>query len=121
MTVRTEASPTGESATGGPPVLRAEAVTKEYRAGRGGVRRAVDGIDLDVRAGRFVAVVGPSGSGKSTLLQLLGGLDVPTGGAVCFEGRRLDELDERQRTEVRRHRVGFVFQQFNLVPVLTAT
>ncbi len=102
------------------PLLRAEGVTKEYRSGRGGIRRALDGIDLEVGTGRFVAIVGPSGSGKSTLLQLLGGLDRPTAGAVWFEGQRLDEMDDAQRTEVRRHRVGFVFQQFNLVPVLTA-
>jgi putative ABC transport system ATP-binding protein len=101
-------------------VLRAEGVVKEYRSGRGNLRRAVDGIDIDIATGRFVAVVGPSGSGKSTLLQLLGGLDVPTSGSIWFEGRRLDQMDERARTEIRRNRVGFVFQQFNLVPVLTA-
>jgi putative ABC transport system ATP-binding protein len=120
VTVVTEALRGPDDVGDAPPILRAEAVTKEYRAGRAGVRRAVDHIDLEIAAGRFVAVVGPSGSGKSTLLQLLGGLDVPSSGAVWFEGRRLDQLDERQRTEIRRHRIGFVFQQFNLVPVLTA-
>lgn len=101
-------------------VVRAVEVTKEHRSGRGGVRRALDGVDFEIVAGRFVAVVGPSGSGKSTLLQILGTLEVPTSGSVWFEGRRLDGLDEAGRTEIRRHRVGFVFQQFNLVPVLTA-
>jgi putative ABC transport system ATP-binding protein len=100
-------------------VLVAHGLVKEYGVGQS-IRRVIDGLDLEVAAGSFVAVMGPSGSGKSTLLHLLGGLDTPTAGEVLVEGRALSALSERNRTEVRRHRIGFVFQQFNLVPVLTA-
>jgi len=100
-------------------VLSASGLVKDYGSGET-ARRVLDGVDLEVRAGQFVAVVGPSGSGKSTLLHLLGGLDVPTAGEVSVEGNRLDTLSEHDRTELRRHRLGFVFQQYNLVPVLTA-
>lgn len=81
---------------------------------------ALDGVDLAFPAGSFTAVMGPSGSGKSTLLQCAAGLDRPTSGSVVIGGTVLDGLSERRLTLLRRERVGFVFQQFNLVPSLTA-
>ncbi len=82
--------------------------------------RALDGIDLEIGAGEFVALEGPSGSGKTTLLQLLGALDRPSGGEVLFEGRDLAALGDRALAELRLRSFGFVFQQFNLIPTLTA-
>jgi putative ABC transport system ATP-binding protein len=82
--------------------------------------RALDGVSLDVRLGELVAVMGPSGSGKSTLLNLVGGLDVPTSGTVSVDGVALSALDRAGRAGVRRRGVGYVFQQLNLVPSLTA-
>ncbi len=81
---------------------------------------AVAGVDLGFRRGEFVAVMGPSGSGKSTLMNLLAGLDTPTEGRVVVEGTDLSGLGDRQLTRLRRERVGFVFQAFNLMPALTA-
>ncbi|MDV7389872.1 ATP-binding cassette domain-containing protein, partial [Arthrospira platensis SPKY1] len=81
---------------------------------------ALRGIDLTIAPGEFVALVGPSGSGKSTLLNLLGGLDRPSGGELWVAGLPLHNADGRARTAHRRHRVGFVFQSFNLLPRLTA-
>jgi len=81
---------------------------------------ALSGVDLAVAAGEFLVVAGSSGSGKSTLLHLLGGLDRPDRGAVCFAGSDLLALTESERTIIRRHKLGFVFQSFNLVPVLSA-
>jgi putative ABC transport system ATP-binding protein len=82
--------------------------------------RALDGIDLEIAAGEFVALEGPSGSGKTTLLQLLGALDRPSGGEVIFEGRNLASLGDHDLAELRLRSFGFVFQQFNLIPTLTA-
>ena len=81
---------------------------------------ALRGVDLVVEGGQFVAVMGPSGCGKSTLLHLLGALDTPSSGDVLLEGESLSAMNDETLTRVRRHRVGFVFQFFNLVPVLTA-
>lgn len=102
------------------PVLRARGLRKEHGMGEGLVR-AVDGVDLDVGAGagETVAVMGPSGCGKSTLLHLLGGLDHPSGGEVSLNGRRIDNLGERDLARVRRSDVGFVFQAFHLMEELT--
>jgi putative ABC transport system ATP-binding protein len=82
--------------------------------------RALDGVDLEIQAGEFVALEGPSGSGKTTLLQLLGALDRPSGGEVIFEGRDLASLGDHDLAELRLRSFGFVFQQFNLIPTLTA-
>jgi putative ABC transport system ATP-binding protein len=92
-------------------------VTKQFEGRRRVV--ALDGIDLAVGRGELVSIVGPSGSGKSTLLNLLGGLDRPTGGAICVDGQRLDQLGDDELTRVRRDKIGFIFQFFNLLPSLT--
>ena len=81
---------------------------------------ALRGVSLDVARGEYVAITGPSGCGKSTLLQLIGGIDIPTAGTVSVLGTRLDQLDDRELTRLRLHRIGFVFQRFHLLPVLTA-
>ena len=100
------------------PVLEARGLTKRYRRGDVEVT-GVDGLDLALDAGEFVALVGPSGCGKSTLLHLCGAMDRPTTGDVRFEGRSIADLDDDALTRLRRARVGFVFQFFNLLPSLT--
>jgi putative ABC transport system ATP-binding protein len=85
----------------------------------GVVTRAVDGVDLHVDRGDFVSVMGPSGCGKSTLLNLIGGLDLPTGGSIDLDGTRVDTLDETRRARLRQRRIGFVFQHFNLISDLS--
>src|ERR671911_129816 len=82
--------------------------------------RALDALNLAIERGEFVAVFGPSGSGKTTLLQLLGALDRPNGGSIHFEGKRLELLGDSALAELRLRAMGFVFQQFNLIPTLTA-
>ena len=94
-------------------------LVKTYLQGRV-VVKALSGIDLTIPAGEFMVVAGSSGSGKSTLLHLLGGLDQPDGGEVLFAGTNLAACTELERTKIRRHQLGFVFQSFNLVPVLSA-
>ena len=81
---------------------------------------ALDGVNVDLHRGRFAAIMGPSGSGKSTLMHLLAGLDRPTSGTVALDGVGLETLDERALTRLRRVRIGFIFQTFNLLPVLSA-
>ena len=103
-----------------PPILEARDLTKRYDLASGPVE-AVRGVSLQVDAGEFLALMGPSGSGKSTLLQLLGGLDRPTSGEVVLEGERISHLDDDAATRLRRDRTGFVFQSFNLVPLLDVT
>jgi putative ABC transport system ATP-binding protein len=100
-------------------IAEARAVTKVYGRGEGAVR-ALDAVDVTIEAGALTAVMGPSGSGKSTLMHVLAGLDEVDSGEVVLAGVELTELSERQRTLLRRDRVGFVFQSFNLVPALTA-
>ncbi|MFC7077217.1 ABC transporter ATP-binding protein [Haloarcula halophila] len=100
-------------------VISTTNAVKEYDSGEKTLR-ALDGVDLAVEAGEFVAIVGPSGSGKSTLLNLLGLLDEPTDGSVTVEDEAVSSLSVRERTDLRRETVGFVFQSFYLVPTLTA-
>jgi putative ABC transport system ATP-binding protein len=101
------------------PIILAENLTKVYMAGRIEVT-AVRGLSLAVQPGEFVAIVGPSGSGKSTLFYLLGGLTQATQGRVVIDGVDFATLDDGQRTRLRKHRIGFVFQKFNLLPTLSA-
>lgn len=86
---------------------------------RAGTVRALDGVDLIVQRGEFMAIAGPSGSGKTTLLNLIGGLDSPTDGRVVVAGRDVGEMSSAGRAELRRDHIGFVFQAYNLIPVLT--
>jgi putative ABC transport system ATP-binding protein len=101
------------------PVFTARALTKTYRMGDAQVH-ALRGVDLEIRAGEFIVLLGPSGSGKSTLLNILGGLDTPTTGKVQFLEHDLSAADEAALTRYRREHVGFVFQFYNLIPSLTA-
>jgi putative ABC transport system ATP-binding protein len=100
-------------------VIEARRLKKTYLTGEVEVE-AVRGIDLQVKHGEFIAVMGPSGSGKSTFLQLLGGMDVPTDGQLFIDGVDVSTLTDDQRTLLRRRRIGFVFQSFNLLPTLDA-
>jgi putative ABC transport system ATP-binding protein len=101
------------------PIILTEDLTKTYMAGRIQVA-AVRGISLAVQPGEFVAIVGPSGSGKSTLFYLLGGLTQATEGRVLIDGVDFASLNDGERTRLRKHRIGFVFQKFNLLPTLSA-
>ncbi len=102
-----------------PAVFEVRGVTKVYGLGEVEVH-ALRGVDLDLREGEFVVVLGPSGSGKSTLVNILGGLDVPTSGTVRYRGGDVSRASERALTRYRRDHVGFVFQFYNLIPSLTA-
>ena len=99
-------------------ILQTKDLRKHYGAGDTLVK-ALDGVDLSVEAGEFVAIVGTSGSGKSTLLHMLGGLDRPTSGSVSVDGRDIFSLKDEELTIFRRRKIGFVFQAYNLVPVLS--
>ncbi len=101
------------------PIVRVRNLVKEYRRGAE-VLRVLDGLSLDIARGEFVALMGPSGSGKSTLLNLIGGLDRPTAGELEVDGLRIDRLTEASLTRWRADHVGFVFQMYNLLPVLSA-
>jgi putative ABC transport system ATP-binding protein len=101
------------------PVFALSGVSKRYGSGASEVF-AVRDVDLEIASGDYAVIVGPSGSGKSTLLQLLAGLDRPTSGSIDFDGRDLASLDDRELSRVRRDEIGIVFQQFNLIPTLTA-
>jgi len=100
-------------------LVAARDVTKVYDTGKIEVH-ALTGVTLDVHKGDLVAIVGPSGSGKTTFLNLVGALDVPTGGQLAVLGRDISTMSRRQRADLRLHELGFVFQAYNLVPVLTA-
>ena len=91
---------------------------KKYYGAKPNITRALDGVTLSIEEGEFVAIVGTSGSGKSTLLNMIGGLDVPTSGKVIVDGRELSTLKDEQLTIFRRRKIGFIFQNYNLVPVL---
>jgi putative ABC transport system ATP-binding protein len=116
--IATPASRNGHAAQPAAPILEARDVTKRYELGRTTVE-ALRGVSLAVAPGELVALMGPSGSGKSTLLQLLGGLDKPTSGSIVFEGNDISHLSDAQATKLRRERTGFVFQAFNLIPLLS--
>ncbi len=100
-------------------VLEARQVSKQYKLGQVSVNALMQ-VDFHAERGEFIAIVGPSGSGKSTLLHLLGGLDRPTGGEILLEGQSLSRLNDHDLTLLRRQKIGFVFQFFNLLPTLDA-
>lgn len=101
------------------PIVTVRALRREYTQGSN-VVQALAGVDLDIVPGEFVALMGPSGSGKSTLLNLIGGLDAPTSGAVVVDGRDLAKMSAAERSQMRLRRLGFIFQAYNLIPVLSA-
>jgi putative ABC transport system ATP-binding protein len=101
------------------PIVRLDAVEKTYQQGNIEVK-ALRGLDLTVHPGEFMALIGPSGSGKTTALNIIGGLDRPSRGSVMVEGRDLATMSRAEVSRMRRDRIGFVFQAYNLVPVLTA-
>lgn len=98
-------------------VVKTQALKKYYQLGEN-IIKALDGVDFSVKEGEFVAIIGKSGSGKSTLLHMLGGLDIPTEGEVWVEDRKLSELNKEQLAIFRRRKIGFIFQNYNLVPDL---
>ncbi|GAB25936.1 putative ABC transporter ATP-binding protein [Gordonia polyisoprenivorans NBRC 16320 = JCM 10675] len=100
-------------------LVEAVDVVREYQLGQERVR-ALDGVNLTLPGGQFVSIVGPSGAGKSTLLHVMGALDTPTSGSIRVDGVDLGALDDNAASEFRRHRVGFIFQFFNLVPTMSA-
>src|ERR1700704_5532832 len=100
-------------------ILKAEDLEKVYRVGKVDVP-ALRGISLTVQEGEFLAVMGPSGCGKSTMLHLMGGLLTPTKGRIIVDGEDLTAASDARRTDIRRRKIGFVFQRFNLFPTLTA-
>ena len=100
-------------------IIRVDSVSKVYRQGRV-TFRALDSVTLNIEEGEFIALAGPSGSGKTTLLNLIGSLDIPDEGEVYFDHQNLSEMNDSQRADLRLHQIGFVFQAYNLIPVLTA-
>jgi putative ABC transport system ATP-binding protein len=106
-------------ADGNSAIVQLTDVTKVYRQGAVDVH-ALRGLTLEIAAAEFTALCGPSGSGKTTALNLIGALDSPTSGRIVLEGRDLNQLNRRERSHLRRDRIGFVFQAYNLMPVLTA-
>src|SRR3954452_12292749 len=102
-----------------PPVVAGHELTKRYGEGDAAVN-ALRGVSIEIQPGSFTAIMGPSGSGKSTLMHLLAGLDRPTSGTVLIADTAIGKLDDTALTRLRRDKIGFVFQAFNLVPVLTA-
>jgi putative ABC transport system ATP-binding protein len=110
---------TGGLAPTASPAILARDLTRRFGEGAAAVD-ALRGVDVELTSGTFTAIMGPSGSGKSTLMHILAGLDRPTGGWVEIDGVRLDDLDDKALTLLRREKVGFIFQTFNLLPVLTA-
>jgi putative ABC transport system ATP-binding protein len=100
-------------------ILQTENLTKIYKIGKVETH-ALRGVSLDIKSGEFVAIMGQSGCGKSTLLHLLGGLLSPTGGKIIIDGEDISRITDAERTDIRRRKIGFVFQRFNLFPTLTA-
>jgi len=109
----------GVSPVGAEPMIKVRGLTKVYHAGDVDVH-ALRGVDLDIARGEFVAIVGASGSGKSTLFHILGGLTPPTSGTVVIDGKDLGGMSNKERTDLRKTTVGFVFQKYNLLPTLSA-
>lgn len=101
-------------------IVSCRKVTKTYRVGKVEVH-ALNGVDLDIAAGDFATLAGPSGSGKTTLLNMIGGLDTLTSGMITLDGNHLGDLDKAQLTDLRLRKIGFIFQSYNLIPVLSAT
>lgn len=101
-------------------ILSTSNLKKIYNAGENETR-ALDGVSIEIEDGSFVAIIGSSGSGKSTLLNMLGGLDRPTEGEVIVDGEKIFEMDDEELTIFRRRKVGFVFQNYNLVPILNVS
>jgi len=110
---------TGQPAAAGSPILTTEELTMTYHVGKVDVY-ALRGVNVEVAKGEFVSIMGPSGCGKSTLLHILGGLLQPTSGKVIVDGENLASVTDAERTDIRRRKIGFVFQRFNLFPTLTA-
>ena len=108
-----------QSQSSAAPIVKAVGLERVYGEGQAEVR-ALDGVDVEFEKGRFTSIMGPSGSGKSTLMHILAGLDKPTAGTVEIEGTDITHLDDGDLTQLRRDKLGFVFQFFNLLPVLTA-
>ena len=102
-----------------PPILAVRGLYKIYQMGTVQVN-ALNGVDMDVYNGEFIAIMGSSGSGKTTLLNLVGGLDSVSKGSIYIEGRDIAQMDDRQLTTIRRQRMGYIFQSYNLIPVLSA-
>jgi putative ABC transport system ATP-binding protein len=102
------------------PVIEVKELTKDYLDKGQVTTRALRGIDLTVEKGEFMAIAGPSGSGKTTLLNLIGALDTATSGSISVDGHEIAGLSQRELSDLRRDRIGFVFQAYNLIPVLTA-
>jgi len=100
-------------------ILKTEDLTKSYKVGKVDVS-ALRGVSISIEEGEFVAIMGPSGCGKSTLLHLMGGLLSPTSGSIIIDGEDLSKVSDSTRTDIRRRKIGFVFQRFNLFPTLTA-
>ena len=119
MTASAAAGPRQDGPRRAEPVFRALGITKVYHMGEVDVH-ALRGVDLELFESELTVLLGPSGSGKSTLLNILGGLDVPSGGQVFYRGSELTAAGEAELTRYRRHHVGFVFQFYNLIPSLTA-
>ncbi len=117
--VRPNGGPAGGPAHGGPVALRAVGLSKQYGSGEAAVI-ALDNVTLDIASSQFTAIMGPSGSGKSTLMHCLAGLDSPSRGDAFLRDTKLSSLDDTQLTLLRRKRIGFVFQSFNLLPAFTA-
>ena len=101
-------------------IIQVDNVTKVYRLGKVDVQ-ALRGVSLEIERGEFVSIVGPSGSGKSTLFYVLGGLTGPTSGRIVVDGQDISRLSDAERTQLRRRKIGFVFQKFNLLPTLSAS